>query len=441
MRTRLAAAAFLLASILVAWITITNMFAARTLQLTIAVSIGYVAWLAWRGSRVMRRALRDARTGAGEPTGLAESAVRVSLVVPARNEESVIDDTVRSLAELRYHRDGTAAYEVMVVDDGSSDATGDAARAAAGDCAVFQVRRRDPGTGPATKGAVLAFAMPYLSGDVIGVIDADTRVDPAFLERAMRAWQRDPVADALQVARRPRNAAASWLTRAQAEEQLMDMASQCGRWVTDGTAELRGNGMFVRREALEAVGGWSEGSLTEDLELSTRLSAYGRHVTLAPEAEVAEEAVETLSALWGQRLRWAEGSLRRLLDHGPGLLAGSEPITRKADFLAFTGEFLIPPLFVATIVASLITIPLPQPVDWTVPVSLFIGYGLGVFLLGLGGLSAAGRGGLPLVGGAARGALFLSHWLVVVPWALVRIALGTESTGFVQTPRTPRPAP
>ena len=51
----------------------------------------------------------------------------------------------------------------------------------------------------------------------------------------------------------------------------MDMASQCGRRATDGTAELRGNGMFVRRAALEAIGGWSDGALTEDLELSTRL--------------------------------------------------------------------------------------------------------------------------------------------------------------------------
>ena len=438
MATRLFAAAFLLASILVAWVTITIPFAARTLQLAIGVSMAYVAWLAWRGSRVMRRSLLDARSGASEPTGLANDLPFVSLIVPARNEQEVIDDTVRSLSAIRYHREGTPAFEVLVVDDGSDDATGEAARSAAQDGASVSVRRREPGSGRATKGAVLAFAMPYVSGDVIGIIDADTRVDPSFLERVMRAWTRDPRADALQVARRPRNADHSWLTRAQAEEQLMDMASQCGRWVTDGTAELRGNGMFVRREALEAVGGWSERSLTEDLELSTRLSAYGRHVTLGPEAEVGEEAVETLDALWRQRLRWAEGSLRRLLEHGPGLLAGSQPLSRKADFLAFTGEFLIPPLFVATIVASLVTIPMPRPVDWTVPVTLFIGYGFGVFLLGLGGLAAAGRRGLPLVGGATRGALFLSHWLVVVPAALVRIAFGPEPAGFVQTRRAPR---
>ncbi len=440
MATRLFAAAFLIASVCIAWITITVPVAARTLQIGIALSMGYVAWLAWRGSRVLRAALRDARSGAAEPTGLATDLPTVSMIVPARNEETVIDDTVRSLAGLRYHRHGVPAFDVLVVDDGSDDATGDTARAAVPAGAPISIRRRDPGSGFATKGAVLQFAMPFVAGEVVGVIDADTRLDPAFLERAMRAWRRDPQADALQVARTPRNAGVSALTQAQAEEQLMDMASQCGRWVTDGTAELRGNGMFVRREALEACGGWSDRALTEDLELSTRLSAFGRHVTLAPEADVREEAVETLGALWHQRMRWAEGSLRRLLEHGPGLLAGSQPLSRKADFLAFTGEFLIPPLFVASIIASLITIPMPRPVDWTVPVSLVAGYGLGVFLLAIAGLRATGVRGFAVVHRAGRGALFLSHWLLVVPVALARIAFGPEPRGFVQTPRAPRRA-
>jgi 1,2-diacylglycerol 3-beta-glucosyltransferase len=282
---------------------------------------------------------------------------------------------------------------------------------------------------------VLAWAFPYQRGDVIVAIDADSHVEPDFLERAMRAWRRDPGADALQVARRPSNASASWLTRAQAEEQLMDLASQCGRWATDGTAELRGNGMFVRREALEAAGGWNPFALTEDLELSTRLSAIGRHVTLAPEVPVHEEAVERLGDLWHQRVRWAEGSLRRLLEHGPRFLLGRQRLARKADFLAFAGEFLVPPLFAATTIASLITIPLPRPADWSVPAALFVSYGAGIFLLALGGLSAVGERGLPLVGRATEGALFLSHWLLVVPVVLLRIAFGPEPAGFIQTPR------
>jgi 1,2-diacylglycerol 3-beta-glucosyltransferase len=436
MAARLTAAGILLVSGIVAWLAILIPVAARALQVSIAVSIAYVAWLAWHGWRAMRRALAEARSGAGEPTGLARDLPFVSLIMPARNEAAVIGASVASVRNLAYAGpQGAPAYELLVVDDGSEDGTGDVARRAEGRADVRVVRREDGSV--RTKGAVLAFAMPYVRGQVVGVIDADTLLEPSFLERAMRGWGRDASSAALQVARRPRNTS-SWLTEAQAEEQLMDMASQCGRWATDGTAELRGNGMFVRRDALESVGGWSELALTEDLELSTRLSSAGHHVTLAPEATVHEEAVEDLKALWRQRMRWAEGSLRRLLEHGPGLLAGSEPLGRKLDFLAFAGEFLVPPVFVAALVASILTIPMPAPADWTVPLSLFVGYGLGSFLLGVAGLAAAGERGLPLFGRAARGAVFLSHWLVVVPAALARIAVGGPPT-FVQTPRSGAP--
>ncbi len=436
MATRLAAAAVLVAAALVGWLTIHVTLAARLMQVVIVVSIGYVAWLAWRGSRVMRRAYVEGRSGAAEPTGLARDLPFVSLVLPARNEGAVIVATLANLLGLAYAgTDGTPNWELLVVDDGSTDDTAERARAAGAGADHVSVRRREPDGAPHTKGTVLAFAMPFMRGEVIGVIDADTRVEPAFLERAMRAWRRDPTAVALQVARRPRNASVSWLTAAQGEEQLMDMASQCGRWVTDGTAELRGNGMFVRRDALDAVGGWSVRALTEDLELSTRLSATGRHVTLAPEVAVDEEAVERIGPLWRQRMRWAEGSLRRLLEHGPGLLAGNQPFSRKADFLAFTGEFLVPPLFAAAVLASLASIPLPQRADWTVPISLLASYGIGVFFLALAGMWAAGVRGPVVLGRAARGAIFLSHWLLVVPVALTRIAFGPEPAGFVQTPR------
>lgn len=434
MATRASAAALLAVTSLMAWATITIPLAARVLQVSVVASMLYVAYLAWRGSHAMRRALRAGLGANPEPD--TDPGPFVSLVLPARNEASVIAAAVRALAAQRYADvDGTPNYELLIVDDASADATGETARRAAAGAAQVRVLRREVTGGPRTKGAVLAHAAPLLRGEVVGVVDADTLVDPAFLRRVMHAWGRDPEAAAIQVSRRPRNAGRSWLTAAQAEEQLMDMASQCGRRATDGTAELRGNGMFVRRHVLRSIGGWNPRALTEDLDLSTRLSAAGHHVALAPEATVEEEAVETIAALWHQRMRWVEGSLRRLLEHGPGLLAGSQPAARKADFAAFSAEFVLPPLFASTIIASLLTIPLPGPADWTVPASLFAGYGLGVFLLAVGGLSAVGVRGPALVGRALRGALFLSHWLVVVPVALVRIAIGTEPGGFVQTPR------
>jgi len=435
MASRLLALAVLVFSGLIAWLTISFALAARLLQVVVGLSIVYVAYLGWRGWRAMRAALQP-----GQLSGSIDQSPHarpwVTLLVPARNEEAVIGDAVRDLAGQVYADGDTSRFDLLVVDDGSGDDTAERARKAgalAGD--RLRVVRREVGAGPQTKAAVLAFAQPMVRGEVVGVMDADSRVAPDFLERLMRAWQADPSA-AIQAQRRASNAGAGWLAAAQDTEQLMDMASQCGRRATTGTAELRGNGMFVRCSSLSQLGGWNPAVLTEDLDLSTRLVASGEHVALAPQVELGEQAVEEVGALWRQRLRWAEGGLRRLMDHGPGLVSRADlPLKSKLDFLAFSAEFVIPPLFLAAVVASLVTIPLPEPADWTVPLSLFVAYGSGSFLLALAGLAAHGDRGWTLLGRSARGALFLSHWLLVVPAALARIAFGTDSQAFVQTPR------
>jgi 1,2-diacylglycerol 3-beta-glucosyltransferase len=388
----------------------------------------YVAYLALRGYQAMREARRASPDG---------DRPWVTLMVAARNEAPVITTTLAGLVRQDYADERGPRFDVLVVDDGSTDETGALASLAAAEHPDrLSVVRREPGDGPRMKAAALSHAHPQARGEVIGVVDADASVAPNFVSRVMEAWRSDPGAVAIQAQRRAHNRADGWFAAAQDEELLMDMASQCGRCKTDGTAELRGNGMFVRRDALERVGGWNPTALTEDLELSTRLVAAGERIALASSAEVGEEAVTTLRALWRQRLRWAEGSIRRLIELGPALLRAPQvPFGRKLDFLAFTGEFLIPPLFVTTVIAGLLTIPLPRAADWTVPASLFLGYGVGTFLLALAGVAGQGQRGAGLLGRAGRGSLFLSHWLLVVPAALLRIAIGREATTFVQTRR------
>jgi 1,2-diacylglycerol 3-beta-glucosyltransferase len=427
---RVVAVAILAASAVIAWLAVSFTLVARLLQAAIGVSLIYVAYLALRGYQAMRAARRQAPSGAERPW--------VTLMVAARNEAPVIAATLASLARQDYASEAGPRFDVVVVDDGSSDETGSLAHAAAAEQPDrLAVVRREDGDGPSTKAAALLHAHSSARGAVIGVVDADASVASGFISQVMDAWRSNPGAVAIQAQRRAHNRASGWFAAAQDEELLMDMASQCGRWATDGTAELRGNGMFVRREALERVGGWDPTALTEDLELSTRLVTAGERIALAPQAQVGEEAVTTVRALWRQRLRWAEGSIRRLIELGPGLLRAPQlALSRKLDFLAFTGEFVIPPLFVTSVVAGMLTIPMPRPADWTVPASLFIGYGIGTFLLALAGVAGQGGRGLALVGRAARGSLFLSHWLLVVPAALVRIAIGRQATTFVQTRRS-----
>ena len=429
MVSRLLAAAVLLLSIVVAWLTLASVVAARLLQAVVALSLLYVGYLAWHD----RRGMRAART-AGAPDASSELPT-VTIIIPARNEARTIPGLIGDLLRQDY-----AALSVLVVDDGSTDGTGEVVAAAAADSELVRVARRDERL-PATKAGVLAYAEQLTTGALVGVLDADSRVAPDFVSHMVRAWVRDPTVAALQAQRRSGNYAAGWLPAAQDDELLMDMASQWGRFAGNGTAELRGSGMFVQRSVLERVGGWDTDALTEDLELSTRLTAEGERIGLVPEAEVREESVSSLRVLWRQRMRWAEGSMRRLMELGPRLLtAKGVPLGRRVDFLLFTTEFVVPPLFVTTTIASLLTIPLPGRADWTLPASLFVGYGLGSFLLALAGISARGWRGLALFGRSLRGSLFLSHWLVVVPAALLRIALLPRTRGFAQTPHHGTPA-
>ena len=132
--------------------------------------------------------------------------------------------------------------------------------------------------------------------------------------------------------------------------------------------------------------------------------------------------------------------MRRHIELGPAIVRNRAlPFDRRLDVIFVVAEFVVPPLFVTAIAASLATIVLPQPADWTVPASLFIGYGVGTFLLAAAGLAAHGVRGAPLLGRSARGALWLSHWLVIVPAALLRMAVGQRTMTFVRTPRGPRP--
>ena len=432
MTSRLAAGSVLIGAALVAWLALTIVAAGRALQVVTAFSLAYVAYLALRGYRFMRDARRTAsplRADAWRP--------RVTLVVAARNEAPVIGATVAALAGQDYIVEGEPGFDILVVDDASTDETGELARVA-GEAMPGRVRvlRRDSDGGPQTKGAVLNFAHPHTQGEVIGVVDADCLVTPGFVSQVIADWQADPDAAAMQSQRRERNLSDGWLAAAQDEEQLVDTASQSGRRWADGTAELRGTGMFVRRATLERLGGWNANALTEDLDLSTRLVGAGERIGLALHAEVGEEAVVTVPAFWRQHLRWAEGSIRRLLELAPGVIRnGHIPLRRRLDLVAFAGEFVLLPLVVAVLIGSLVAIPLGEAVDWTVAVVLVASYLAGSFLMALAGLAGAGERGSAMLGRTVRSAIFQSHWLVVVPVALLRIAAGSGETRFVQTRR------
>jgi len=363
----------------------------------------------------------------------------VTVVIAGRDEAAVLPHLIADLAA-QDHRDagGGPRFEVIVIDDRSTDGTpaavDAAARSAGLDGAVRIVHRVGAGL-PDGKGAALTAAQPETyRGDVVLVLDADARIGPGFLRR-LATYVACGV-PAISGRRRILDAGSSQIAGAQADEQTQDGELQRGRWASGGCSEFRGNGIAVRRDLLVAVGGWRASALTEDLDLSSRLAAErGITVAWALDLEIWEEPVRTWGGLWRQRLRWSEGSIRRLLEHGPAVMASPQLTLRaRLDFAAYAAQLLAPPLVLGAMAGAVAT---GAPGAAMALVGTYLAAG-GV--LAFDSLRwETGRNGAALAlperaYRAVRSALFGMIWLGAVPGALWRLATRRGSIRYDKMP-------
>jgi len=264
----------------------------------------------------------------------------VSVIVPARNEEHVIADTVRCLCTLDYPgADGRPDFEVIVVDHRSTDRTPQVLDALRQELPFTVVRpTHEDGVG---KAVALNVGLAAARGEAICVFDADARVAPDFLERLV-PYLGQPGVAGVQARKLVFDGQHSLLIQAQGDDYFVfQTLMQRSRHRINGAVILTGNGLLTRREALAAVRGWNEDALTEDIDLTIRYALRGWTVHYCEDVIVWEEAVATWRGLVQQRTRWSEGSLRCLFDHAAALLGAPVPWRKRLDFLVFLSGSLI----------------------------------------------------------------------------------------------------
>lgn len=256
----------------------------------------------------------------------------VSIFIPAHNEEFTIESTIRSVCGMEYNRDGEINYELIVVNDGSTDNTGEILAKLKDEYPQLKIVTRHPPRSGKGKGFVLNDALTLSRGEVIGVFDADTQVKPHFLMTVVQYLNRDGV-EGVQSRVKMFNKNENFLARMQHVEFASFGNTLIAKDNMSFTGFLGGNGQFVNKKAIIDCGRWDGFAVTEDLNLAIKIILNGGQIRYCPEVAVYQEAVTNWSAFFRQRIRWAIGNFETLFVYLPQILRSKISITKKFNVI------------------------------------------------------------------------------------------------------------
>lgn len=234
---------------------------------------------------------------------------KVSIVVPCYNEEDNVLETIGHLFKMDY-----PDYEIIAVNDGSKDRTGELLDQLAQQNSKLRVIHQAKNQG---KAIGLNTAAYLASSEIIVGIDGDALLAHDAIPWLMRHFQENPRVGA--VTGNPRiRTRSTLLGRLQVGEfsSLVGLIKRAQRTFYGRLFTASGVITAFRRSALHDVGYWSPDMLTEDMDITWKLQLKGWDIRFEPHALVWILMPETLKGLWKQRLRWAVGGIQVIGRHG-----------------------------------------------------------------------------------------------------------------------------
>jgi cellulose synthase/poly-beta-1,6-N-acetylglucosamine synthase-like glycosyltransferase/spore germination protein YaaH/peptidoglycan/xylan/chitin deacetylase (PgdA/CDA1 family) len=229
----------------------------------------------------------------------------VSVIVPARNEEKVIQQTLSTLLSSDYPN-----FEIIVVDDGSDDQTAIMVKEAFGqDPRVRLYEQKNRG-----KAEALNFGLAQSSSDIVIALDADTLFETDTIRKLVRRFEQKElgaVAGNAKVGNR-----VNMITRWQALEYIT--SQNLDRRAFDAlnciTVVPGAVGAWRRALILEA-GGFTGDTLAEDTDLTISIRRMGYDIAYEDKAIAFTEAPDRLRSFLKQRFRWTYGTLQSVWKH------------------------------------------------------------------------------------------------------------------------------
>lgn len=227
---------------------------------------------------------------------------KVTILIPAYNEEAHIVDTVRSALAQRYNGD----IDIIVIDDGSQDKTFENLTANFSDNPRVKLIK-NPHQG---KSYALNTGLKKARSELIVSLDADSHLIPNSVERIvtrLKSVPKDTVAVAGSVY--PKNPWQSFMTRLQQWDYFFGIAAvKRIQSMMQGTLVAQGAFSLYKKSSLQEIGGWPP-EVGEDIVVTWALLKRGYRVSHAVDAIVLTNLPVTYMAFFHQRCRWARGML------------------------------------------------------------------------------------------------------------------------------------
>jgi len=241
---------------------------------------------------------------------VADYYPKVSILLPARNEEQVIERLLQRMVELTYPKEN---LEVIAIDDGSTDQTGLIMDRFAKIYRYIKVVRRIEG--PHGKSRALNDGLKQATGEVVLCFDADYFPQRDIVEK-LAVYFADPEVGAVQGRVTVLNEQDSLVSKIVTLERIGGYrVDQVARDDLRLIPQFGGTVGGFRRSLIQSLGGWNPNILAEDTDLTFKVYLAGYKVRYVNDAECYEEAVRDWSSYWKQRYRWARGHMQCAFSH------------------------------------------------------------------------------------------------------------------------------
>ncbi len=235
---------------------------------------------------------------------------KISILVAARNEEHHLSACLDSLAQLHYP---PRFLDIWIVNDRSTDATADIARAFCDRYPHFHLLNiQTEREGLRGKMNALAQGIDRCRGDIILITDADCRVPPNWVHHYNALFDDRTGMIAGMTVLEPHEKPPRFFDRLQALDLIYLLTIAAASCEQRRPVTVLGNNFGFRKAAYRAVGGFSGigYSITEDMKLMQaidRRTDWTIRYLLLPETAVRSEPLTNLSAFYTQRKRWIIG--------------------------------------------------------------------------------------------------------------------------------------